>query len=127
MLCVWVCGIRIHKVKRPATVSCGAFWNKSLTMTYFHRCPSTIIGAEVFHGPVRDGKAWDHLAMVVKRNLLPGLGGTALASLGQSGKKQRVVRGASHTMVSNFWGLSRWVALFCGAGAARVGADFQFV
>ena len=27
----------------------------------------------MFHGPVRDGKGWDHLAMVVKRNLLPGL------------------------------------------------------
>ena len=38
----------------------------SLTMTYFHRRPSTIIGAKAFHGPVRDGKAWDHLAMVVK-------------------------------------------------------------
>ena len=36
-------------------------------MTYFHRCTSTIIGAKAFHGPVRDGKAWDHLAMVVKR------------------------------------------------------------
>ena len=36
-------------------------------MTYFHRRPSTIIGAKAFHDPVRDGKAWDHLAMVVKR------------------------------------------------------------
>ena len=39
-------------------------------MTYFHRRMPTIIGAKAFHGPVRDGKAWDHLAMVVKRNLL---------------------------------------------------------
>src|SRR3546814_3778238 len=37
-------------------------------MTYFHRRTSTIIGAKAFHGPVRDGKEWDHLAMVVKRN-----------------------------------------------------------
>ena len=36
-------------------------------MTYFHRCPPTIIGAKVFHCPVRDGKEWYHLAMVVKR------------------------------------------------------------
>ena len=36
-------------------------------MTYFHRRTSTIIGAKAFHGPVRDGKAWGHLAMVVKR------------------------------------------------------------
>ena len=26
----------------------------------------TIIGAEAFHGPVRDGKGWDRLAMVVR-------------------------------------------------------------
>src|SRR5690606_23210251 len=45
----------------------GVLRCKSLTMTYFHRRTSTIIGAKAFHGPVRDGKAWDHLAMVVKR------------------------------------------------------------
>lgn len=40
-------------------------------MTYFHRCPPTIIGAKVFHCPVRDGKEWDHLAMFIKlTNLL---------------------------------------------------------
>jgi hypothetical protein len=27
----------------------------------------TIIGAESFHGPVRDGKGWVQLAMVVRR------------------------------------------------------------
>lgn len=27
----------------------------------------TIIGAEAFHDPVRDGKGWDHLAMVVRQ------------------------------------------------------------
>ncbi len=41
-------------------------------MSYFHRRTSTIIGAKVFHGPVRDGMGWDHLAMVVKRSLLNG-------------------------------------------------------
>ena len=50
----------------------GVLADKSLTMTYFHRRPSTIIGAKAFHNPVRDGKVWDHLAMVVKRNWLPG-------------------------------------------------------
>lgn len=43
-------------------------------MTYFHRRPSTIIGAKSFHCPVRDGKEWDQLAMVVKRNWLSGCG-----------------------------------------------------
>ena len=50
----------------------GALRDKSLTMTYFHRRPSTIIGAKAFHCPVRDGKEWYHLAMVVKRNCLSG-------------------------------------------------------
>ncbi len=40
----------------------------SLTMSYFHTGTRTIIGAEAFHGPVRDGKGWDHLAMVIRLN-----------------------------------------------------------
>lgn len=44
----------------------------SLTMSYFHTGIRTIIGAEAFHCPVRDGKEWDHLAMVIRLNLLPG-------------------------------------------------------
>ena len=39
-------------------------------MSYFHTGIRTIIGAEAFHGPVRDGKEWDHLAMVIRHNLL---------------------------------------------------------
>ena len=44
-------------------------------MTYFHRCTSTIIGAKAFHCPVRDGKEWDQLAMVIRLKLFtaPGL------------------------------------------------------
>ena len=37
-------------------------------MSYFHTGTRTIIGAEAFHGPVRDGKEWDHLAMVIRLN-----------------------------------------------------------
>ncbi len=44
--------------------------NKSLTMTYFHTGCSTIIGAKSFHGPVRDGKVWYQLAIVIRHNLL---------------------------------------------------------
>jgi hypothetical protein len=44
----------------------------SLTMSYFHTGIRTIIGAESFHCPVRDGKEWDQLAMVIRLNrLLP--------------------------------------------------------
>ena len=42
----------------------------SLTMSYFHTGIRTIIGAEAFHCPVRDGKEWDHLAMVIRHDLL---------------------------------------------------------
>ena len=41
----------------------------SLTITYFHTGCSTIIGAKSFHGPVRDGKGWDRLAMVIRLDL----------------------------------------------------------
>ncbi len=60
------------KQKRPARMRCGAQlgWNRSLTMTYFHTGIRTIIGAKSFHCPVRDGKEWDQLAMVVRHNLL---------------------------------------------------------
>ena len=42
-------------------------------MTYFHTGIRTIIGAKAFHCPVRDGKEWYHLAMVVRHNLLSWL------------------------------------------------------
>ena len=37
-------------------------------MTYFHTGIRTIIGAKSFHCPVRDGKEWYQLAMVVRQN-----------------------------------------------------------
>ena len=40
-------------------------------MSYFHTGTRTIIGAEAFHCPVRDGKEWDHLAMVIRLNRTP--------------------------------------------------------
>ena len=46
----------------------GALHINSLTMSYFHTGTRTIIGAEAFHCPVRDGKEWDHLAMVIRLN-----------------------------------------------------------
>ena len=42
------------------------FRGNGLTMSYFHTGTRTIIGAKAFHYPVRDGKEWDHLAMVIK-------------------------------------------------------------
>ena len=48
--------------------------HNSLTMTYFHTGDRTIIGAKSFHCPVRDGKEWDQLAMVVRHNGWPASG-----------------------------------------------------
>ena len=47
----------------------GRFTVISLTMTYFHTGTRTIIGADAFHCPVRDGKEWYHVAMVVRHKL----------------------------------------------------------
>ena len=44
----------------------GGLGCRSLTMTYFHTGTRTIIGAKSFHCPVRDGKEWDQLAMVIR-------------------------------------------------------------
>src|SRR4029079_2582765 len=55
--------------KKPPAGSAGGFSNKSLTITYFHTGCSTIIGAKSFHGPVRDGKGWYRLAMVIRHDL----------------------------------------------------------
>jgi hypothetical protein len=54
-------------MKKPPVFT-GGFSNSSLTMSYFHTGTRTIIGAEAFHCPVRDGKEWDHLAMVIRLN-----------------------------------------------------------
>jgi hypothetical protein len=53
------------KKKAPA-LRWSFLTNKSLTITYFHTGCSTIIGAKLFHGPVRDGKGWFQLAMVIR-------------------------------------------------------------
>ena len=63
-----------RNAKAPAEA--GAFvCISSLTMSYFHTGIRTIIGAESFHCPVRDGKEWDQLAMVIRLKLFtaPGL------------------------------------------------------
>ncbi len=49
-------------------------------MTYFHTGTRTIIGAKSFHCPVRDGKEWVQLAMVVKQNFCAELKALALRS-----------------------------------------------
>ena len=41
----------------------------SLAVTYFRERKLTIIGALLFHGPVREGKGWVQKAIAAKRNL----------------------------------------------------------
>lgn len=38
-------------------------------MTYFHTGIRTIIGASLFHVPVRDGKVWFQAAIVIRLKL----------------------------------------------------------
>jgi hypothetical protein len=56
--------------KCPLRTPERAFCCNSLTMSYFHTGTRTIIGAESFHCPVRDGKEWYQLAMVIRHNFL---------------------------------------------------------
>ena len=63
--------IPLQTQKPPIRLNRGLRVDWSLTMTYFHTGIRTIIGAKAFHCPVRDGKEWYHLAMVIRHNLLP--------------------------------------------------------
>jgi hypothetical protein len=63
--------IPLQTQKPPTLLNRGLRVDWSLTMTYFHTGIRTIIGAKAFHCPVRDGKEWYHLAMVIRHNLLP--------------------------------------------------------
>jgi hypothetical protein len=58
---------------------------RSLTITYFHTGIRTIIGVESFHGPVRDGKGWYQLAMVIRHK--GGVQSRAAVRLNQSGEE----------------------------------------
>ena len=53
---------------KPSSSELG-FGMGRLAVSYFHTGICTIIGAEAFHGPVRNGKAWDHLAMATRHKL----------------------------------------------------------
>ena len=64
--------ISIAQEEKGPFLSERALWHlNSLTMSYFHTGTRTIIGAKAFHCPVRDGKEWDHLAMVIRLDLSP--------------------------------------------------------
>ena len=62
---------RAGRTRQKARLSGPFELDISLTMSYFHTGIRTIIGAEAFHCPVRDGKEWDHLAMVIRLDLSP--------------------------------------------------------
>ena len=61
-------GVILAIKQKPSHGGEGFCFIRSLTMTYFHIRMYTIIGAKSFHCPVRDGKEWDQLAMVVRHN-----------------------------------------------------------
>ena len=59
---------RHQQSTKPSSFELG-FGMGRLAVSYFHTGICTIIGAEAFHGPVRNGKAWDHLAMATRHKL----------------------------------------------------------
>jgi hypothetical protein len=89
-----------RKQKTPPGSPDGVFLITSLTITYFHTGCSTIIGAKSFHGPVRDGKGWDRLAMVIRHDLYEQRSGNAAQNLEEvkwgSGDQQ------THTVFLNY-------------------------
>ena len=71
--CAWWCSVwllysLLYKWTKPWCVSIRALewgvWRWPTFTWVIH----TIIGAKSFHGPVRDGKAWDQLAMAARLN-----------------------------------------------------------
>ena len=55
----------ICKIKKPDPSRDRASWN-GLAVTYFRMRMHTIIGANPFHGPVRDGKEWFQVAIAAR-------------------------------------------------------------
>ena len=58
----------VTEKQTPRGITQGRCSDRSLTMSYFHTGICTIIGADAFHCPVRDGKEWYHVAMVIRHN-----------------------------------------------------------
>ena len=69
-------------------------------MSYFHTGTRTIIGAEAFHCPVRDGKEWDHLAMVIRLDLSPAPGTPAADQSIESNQLDRVISATAVTLAT---------------------------
>jgi Mg-chelatase subunit ChlI len=55
-----------QKKNAPNFAARGVLKSKPDNVLLSREIHPTIIGAEAFHGPVRDGKEWYHLAMVVR-------------------------------------------------------------
>ncbi len=86
-----------EKQKAPKLVASGLFdVGEPDDVLLSREIHPTIIGAEAFHCPVRDGKEWDHLAMVVRQRRRPvdrALGAADQAiQLGRSNHASRLRR-----------------------------------
>ncbi len=55
-------------MQKPRTIVRGYLMGSGDVLLSHGEC-HTIIGAKMFHGPVRNGKAWSHFAMVARKNV----------------------------------------------------------
>jgi hypothetical protein len=60
---------RLSKKEKARELTLSGFSGYGLAVTYFRVRMHTIIGANPFHGPVRDGKAWFQVAMAARLTL----------------------------------------------------------
>lgn len=85
--------------KTPTRSRAGVLRYKSLTMTYFHRRTPTIIGAKVFHCPVRNGKGV--VPPCYGRQAVTGRS-DVLTRQTQSGKKHMLISTDQHSCIFEF-------------------------
>ena len=77
-------------------------------MTYFHTGIRTIIGAKSFHCPVRDGKEWDQLAMVVRQKLFVTLTQGSRQPIYRANQLHRMNEPVFNCMNAGFLNASTW-------------------
>ena len=109
LICVFL-KLLFRSLRKTPSQETGRFRLTSLTMTYFHTGTRTIIGAEAFHCPVRDGKEWYHFAMVVRHNCLSSWFGfnRSRQPIYRANQLHRFNEPTSNCLLAGFLNASTW-------------------